>query len=88
MTGDYFWTNDHEWTIWGNLLDMRSFQVPRGETLDLHVNVSSHEKGANDFLWIQLWKDGRKIAENIDDGNKRDDNAALQLIYKEKTNPD
>ena len=60
--------------------------MPRGQTVSLQVNVSTAEKGQNDALWIYLYKDGQKIASSVDDGDKKDDNSSLGMIYKEKTN--
>ena len=61
--------------------------MPRGQTLSLQVNVSTDQAGKNDALWIYLYKNGHKIASSIDDGDKKDDNASVGMIYKEKTNP-
>ena len=84
---DNFWMNATDLSIWGHEVPVQSFSVPAGETLSLQVNVSTYEKGANDALWIHLYKNGSKIASSIDDGNKKDDNSSVGMIYKEKTNP-
>ena len=84
---DYFWMNDTQWSVWGNELAVKSFSVPAGQTLSFQMNVSTHQAGKNDALWIYLYKDGQKIASSVDDGDKKDDNSSLGMIYKEKTDP-
>ena len=84
---DYFWMNPNQISCWGNELTLQWFEVPAGQTLSLQVNVSTDQAGKNDALWIYLYKNGQKIASSIDDGDKKDDNASVGMIYKEKTDP-
>ena len=61
--------------------------MPKGQAVSLQVNVTTHENAKNDALWIHIYKDNQKVASSIDDGDKRDDNSSLAMVYKEKTNP-
>lgn len=89
ITNDYFYMNDTEWTIWGHEYAVVSLLVPAGETLEMNANITTHENGTNDHLWIFLYRDGwQKVATSIDDGNKKDDNASVGLLYREKTTKD
>jgi len=83
MTGDYFYMNDREIQVpqAGEHL-IREFSVPAGEMLDLTVNITSAENGKNNALWLRLYQDDVLVATSIDDGDGKDDNASVAMLFK------
>ena len=83
MTGDYFYMNDREIQVpqTGEHV-IREFSVPAGEMLDLTVNITSAENGKNNALWLRLYQDDVLVATSIDDGDGKDDNASVAMLFK------
>ena len=60
VTNDYYFTNQSEIKIpKTGRHNVHTFSVPAGETLDLHVNVTTHQAGKNNALWLFLYQDGQ-----------------------------
>ena len=58
--------------------------MPRGEVLDLQVNVTTDPDGLNNGIALFLYQDGEEVAISWDDGNNDDDNVSVSLLFKEK----
>ena len=88
MTGNFFYQNDNEITVWNGHNDRKEllkFDVACGEVLDFLANVTTHTKGnKNDMVRLDLVQDGVVVSSSVDDGNGNDDNLSLSLLYKAK----
>ena len=63
ITGDYFHTNEAELVLAPDAYHLlHAFTVPSGEVLDFLANITTHEDGKNNGMYLFLYQDGELVA--------------------------